>query len=102
MPHRRASLICILVCTAAMTAAAARPGGKYWAASIQPQPFPEIRFTSGLTTCDEVLWKGRTYNVTFLNSGRTITIPGDQLLQNGVPVRLEENLTSELLIFHAK
>jgi hypothetical protein len=58
MPLRRVALICILVGITAMTAAAARPAGKYWAASIHPQPFPEIRLTSGLTICDEVLWKG--------------------------------------------
>ena len=44
----------------------------------------------------------RTYDVTFSNTGQTIEIPGFQLLQNGIPVRLEGNLTSELLIFRAK
>jgi alpha-galactosidase len=44
----------------------------------------------------------KTYNVTFSNSGRTLAISGDRLLQVGVPIRLEGNLTSELLIFRAQ
>ncbi len=44
----------------------------------------------------------RTYDVTFSNTGQTVEIPGVQLLQDGIPVRLEGNLTSELLIFRAK
>ena len=44
----------------------------------------------------------KTYNVTFSNSGRTLTIAGDRLLQAGVPVRLEGDLTSELLILRAQ
>ncbi len=45
---------------------------------------------------------GRTYAVKFGNSGTTVRIPGDRLLQEGVPVRLPDNLTSELLIFKAE
>ena len=45
---------------------------------------------------------GKTYKVTFSNSGRTITIPGDRLLQEGIPVRLESNLSSELLILRSQ
>jgi hypothetical protein len=44
----------------------------------------------------------KTYNVTFSNSGRTLAISGDRLLQAGIPVRLEGDLTSELLIFRAQ
>ncbi len=44
----------------------------------------------------------KTYDVTLSNSGTTIEIPGYRLLQDGIPVRLEGNLTSELLIFRAK
>jgi alpha-galactosidase len=44
----------------------------------------------------------KNYDVTFSNSGRTIEIPGYLLLQQGIPVRLEGDLTSELLIFRAK
>ena len=44
----------------------------------------------------------KTYEVTFSHSGQTIEIPGIQLLQEGVPVRLEADLTSEFLIFRAK
>ena len=44
----------------------------------------------------------KTYNVTFSNSGRTLTIAGDRLMEAGIPVRLEGNLTSELLIFRAQ
>jgi len=44
----------------------------------------------------------RTYRVTFGNSGQGVEIPGNQLLRTGIPVRLEENLTSEMLIFEAR
>jgi hypothetical protein len=44
----------------------------------------------------------KTYEVTFSNSGKTLEIAGSRLLQEGIPVRLEGNLTSELLIFRAK
>jgi alpha-galactosidase len=44
----------------------------------------------------------RTYDVKFGNSGTTVRIPGDRLLQEGIPVRLPDNLTSELLIFKAE
>jgi len=44
----------------------------------------------------------KTYEVTFSNSGRALEIPGYLLLQQGIPVRLEGDLTSELLIFRAK
>ena len=44
----------------------------------------------------------RTYEVHFGNSGQSVSINGDRLLQDGIPVRLAENLTSEMLTFHAK
>ena len=44
----------------------------------------------------------RTYNVSFGNSGQTVRISGDRLLQEGIPVRLAADLTSELLIFKAE
>jgi len=44
----------------------------------------------------------RTYDVTFCNRGQTVEIPGYRLLQDGIPVRLEGDLTSELLIFRAR
>jgi alpha-galactosidase len=44
----------------------------------------------------------KTYQVTFTNSGQTLSIPGDRLLQAGIPVRLEADLTSELLIFRVQ
>jgi hypothetical protein len=44
----------------------------------------------------------RTYQVTFSNSEQTLEIFGYLLLQQGIPVRLEGDLTSELLIFCAK
>ena len=43
-----------------------------------------------------------TYHVQFGNSGQSVTMPGDRLLQEGIPVRLSENLTSEMLIFKAE
>lgn len=44
---------------------------------------------------------GRTYRVTFYNEGQSVEIPGSQLLE-GIPIRLEEALTSEMLVFEAK
>ena len=44
---------------------------------------------------------GRTYHVTFGNNSRIVEIPGNQLLQ-GIPIRLDEDLTSEMLIFEEK
>ena len=44
----------------------------------------------------------KTYQVTLSNSGQTLAISGDRLLQEGIPVRLEGDLTSELLIFRAQ
>jgi alpha-galactosidase len=44
----------------------------------------------------------RNYDVQFGNSGQTVTMSGDRLLQEGIPVRLTEDLTSEMLIFHAR
>jgi alpha-galactosidase len=43
----------------------------------------------------------RNYRVKFGNSGQTVEISGAQLLQEGVPIRLDAALTSELLIFTA-
>jgi alpha-galactosidase len=45
---------------------------------------------------------GRTYRVRFGNSGQSIAIDGARLQIEGLPVRLEANLTSELLIFEAQ
>lgn len=44
----------------------------------------------------------RNYSVHFENSGEVVEMSGAQLLQNGVPVRLDDNLTSELLILDQK
>ena len=44
----------------------------------------------------------RTYRVTLGNRGQKVEITGERLLQLGIPVRLESNLTSELLVFEAK
>jgi hypothetical protein len=44
----------------------------------------------------------RNYSVRFENSGEVVEMSGAQLLQNGVPVRLDDNLTSELLIIEQK
>jgi hypothetical protein len=44
----------------------------------------------------------KTYDVTFSNSGQTVELPGYRLVQEGITVRLEGDLTSELLIFAAK
>jgi hypothetical protein len=44
----------------------------------------------------------KTYRVKFANSAQTIELHGDRLLQEGIPVRLSEDLTSEMLIFEAE
>ena len=44
---------------------------------------------------------GRDYRVTFHNEHQTVAISGSQLLQ-GIPIRLDEALTSQLLVFEAK
>jgi len=42
---------------------------------------------------------GRTYRVTFDSKGRTATIDGWRLMYEGLPIRLEAALSSELLLF---
>jgi len=44
----------------------------------------------------------RNYAVKFSNSGQTVEMRGAELLQSGIPVRLDAALTSELLIFDAR
>jgi alpha-galactosidase len=44
----------------------------------------------------------RVYKVRFGNSRQSIIIPAAQLLIDGLPVRLEANLTSEMLVFEAQ
>jgi alpha-galactosidase len=44
----------------------------------------------------------RTYRVLVGNSAQSIEISGDRLLQHGIPVRLESNLTSEMLLFESR
>jgi alpha-galactosidase len=45
---------------------------------------------------------GRTYRVRLLNSGQSVEIPGARLLESGVPVRIENAMGSEMLIFEAR
>jgi alpha-galactosidase len=59
----------LLFCTISVPAAAAPAGAKYWAADIHQQPLPGVRLTSGLTVCDEVLWRGRWVNRYWLSTG---------------------------------
>ncbi len=40
---------------------------------------------------------GRSYRVRFGNSGQSVTIPGERLLQSGIPVRIENAMGSEVL-----
>jgi len=42
---------------------------------------------------------GRTYRVTFDSTGGTATVDGLRLIQEGIPVRLETIMSSELLLF---
>lgn len=44
----------------------------------------------------------RKYSIHFQNSNQVVEMSGDQLRQEGLPIRLEENLTSEMLTFEAK
>ena len=44
---------------------------------------------------------GRRYRVTWDNSGQTCEVDGFTLMKQGLPVRLEGALTSELLLFEA-
>lgn len=45
---------------------------------------------------------GRTYRVKFMNSGQVVEIAGVRLLQEGIPVRIENPMGSEMLIFGSK
>lgn len=45
---------------------------------------------------------GKSYRVTMLNSGQTIELDGVRLLQAGLPVRIENPMGSEMLIFHSR
>jgi hypothetical protein len=44
----------------------------------------------------------KNYGVHFENAGEIVEMSGAQLLQNGVPVRLDDSLTSELLVIEQK
>jgi len=44
----------------------------------------------------------KSYNVKFQNSGQMLDMTGSELLQNGIPVRLEDNLTSEIILLKQK
>ncbi|MBI3666568.1 MAG: alpha-galactosidase [Acidobacteria bacterium] len=43
----------------------------------------------------------RTYRVTFGNGDKAVEMPGLRLIEEGIPVRLEAALTSQMLIFEA-
>src|ERR1019366_5193841 len=62
----RLSGVLFLIGLALSIAAASQAEHRYWAADIHQQG---IRFTSGLTVCDEVLWKGRWVNRYWLSTG---------------------------------
>ena len=44
----------------------------------------------------------KNYSVHFNSSGESADLSGAQLLQSGIPVRLDDNLTSELLVIEQK
>ena len=44
----------------------------------------------------------RSYEIRFENSGQVVEMSGSQLLQNGIPIRLDENLSSELLVIEQR
>jgi hypothetical protein len=43
--------------------------------------------------------RGKTYRVTFDSTGETAMMNGIELVRNGMPVRLESVMSSELLLF---
>jgi alpha-galactosidase len=45
--------------------------------------------------------RGKTYRVTFDSTGETATMTGMELFRDGVPVRLESVMSSELLLLEA-
>jgi len=48
------------------------------------------------------LHRGTTYRVTFDSTGETATVDGWQLVRDGVPIRLESIMSSELILFEAQ
>jgi hypothetical protein len=46
--------------------------------------------------------RGMTYRVTFDSTGETATMNGIELVRDGVPVRLESVMSSELLLFESQ
>jgi alpha-galactosidase len=46
--------------------------------------------------------RGKTYRVTFDSTGETATMNGIELVRDGVPVRLESVMSSELLLFESQ
>jgi hypothetical protein len=44
----------------------------------------------------------KSYTVHFENSVQAVEMTGAQLLQNGIPVRLDDSLTSELILMEQK
>jgi hypothetical protein len=45
---------------------------------------------------------GKSYRVTFDSMGTTATVDGLSLMRDGLPIRLESNLSSELLLFEVQ
>jgi hypothetical protein len=44
----------------------------------------------------------RTYRVKLMNSGQAVEISGSRLLLEGIPVRIENPMGSEMLIFEGR
>ena len=45
---------------------------------------------------------GRTYRVTFCNREQTAELSGTVLMRDGIAVRLEDHLTSEMVLFDSR
>ena len=45
---------------------------------------------------------GKNYRVMRMNSGQTVEVPVSRLLSDGIPVRIENPMGSEMLIFEGK
>ena len=44
----------------------------------------------------------RTYRVKLMNTGQVVEIPGERLLTTGIPIRIENPMGSQMLLFEAK
>ena len=77
----------------------ASPGGsKGWATFVRLRPGePDVYLLR-----PRGLDPAKTYRVTFDSTGTTANIDGLRLVQQGIPIRLESTLSSELILFESQ